>query len=280
MNGQSGKLGIIAGGGKAPRQLIRACQDMARPFFVFCLEGHADSDLGEGVPSQTVAVGALQKFKSLCAQEGITDVVMVGHVRRPSLAEIKPDLLALKILTKIGFHAFGDDGLLRGIGKALEEECGVRVIGACDVTGNLLTPSGVLTKQKPDEQAMADIKRGIEVARALGQQDVGQAVVVQQGLVLGVEAIEGTAALIKRCGDVKREGGGGVLVKLAKPQQDRRFDLPSAGYETLVQLKQAGFAGVALQAGQSLFLEREKTIQLADECGLFIIGFEDGAARV
>lgn len=268
------KLGILAGGGIAPLQVIQACQAQGRPFFVFCLQGHADAMLGEGLPHAVVPLGGLQKFKEICAREQILEIVMIGHVRRPSLSEIKPDWLALKVLTKIGLNALGDDGLLRNVGKALEDECGVRLIGVTDIMSNLLVAAGVLSKAAPDEHSLADIARGIEVARALGLLDVGQAVIVQQGIVLGVEAAEGTAALIARAGEVKREGHGGVLVKLAKPQQDHRFDLPSIGPDTITQLHRAGMVGVALEAERSLLLERDKTLKAADELGLFVFGFE------
>lgn len=268
------KLGILAGGGRAPLQVIQACQAMGRPFFVFCLEGHASPDLGEGWPHVFLPLGALQTFKEICLRESIAEIVMIGHVRRPSLSEIKPDWLALKMLTKIGLHALGDDGLLRSLGKALEDECGVRVIGIADIMTDLLTPVGVLTVRRPEAQAQADMARGVSVAHALGLLDVGQAVIVQQGLVLGVEAIEGTAALIARAGAFKRDGGGGVLVKLAKPQQDHRYDLPSIGVDTIIQLRDAGFAGVAIEAGRSLLLDREKMIETANDLGLFITGFE------
>ncbi|NTU77689.1 MAG: LpxI family protein, partial [Alphaproteobacteria bacterium] len=251
------KLGIIAGGGAAPRQLIAACQKIGRPFFLACLEGQADPDLGKGVPHAWLPLGAGQKLKTLFTDAGVSEVVMIGRVRRPSLLEIRPDWLALKVLTKIGINSLGDDGLLRAIGKAIEEEGKVRLVGIQDVFADLLTPLGELTGTSPDEQARADIKRGIEVALALGRLDVGQAVVVQQGLVLGVEAIEGTDALIARSAAVRREGQGGVLVKLAKPQQDNRFDLPTIGPDTVAAAAKAGLRGIALQAGRSLIVDRE-----------------------
>lgn len=270
------KLGILAGGGNAPRQLIKACQELERPFFVVCLEGHADPDLGEGTAHETLPLGAFVRLKELCARESIDEIIMIGRVRRPSLAELKPDWLTLKILTKIGFHALGDDGLLRGVGKALEDECGVRLVGVADVFADLLTPPGTLTKAAPDEMASQDIQRSVEIAREIGRLDIGQAVVVQQGLVLGVEAIEGTDALIARARQVRREGGGGVLVKLAKPQQDNRFDLPTIGIDTVRNVHEAGLAGIALEAGRSLLLDREKTIEAADMLGLFIVGLPHG----
>ncbi len=267
------KLGIIAGGGQAPRQVIGACQAKARPFFVFCLEGFAATDLAQDLPHAVVALGSLQKLKDICAREAISEIVMIGHVRRPSIMELKPDWLALKVLTKIGLTSLGDDGLLRNVGKVLEEECGVRMIGVADVMADLLAPEGVLTKQVPSEQDQADIARGIEVAGNLGLLDVGQAAVIQQGIVLGVEAVEGTAELIVRAGLARREGGGGVLVKRAKPQQDRRYDLPTIGPDTVNQVHEAGLAGIAVEAGRSLIVEKDKAIARANELGLFIVGY-------
>jgi len=266
------KLGIIAGGGTAPRHLIEACQKLGREFFVFCLAGQADPDLGADVPHVWLPLGAGAKLKELAAEQKIAEVVMIGKVRRPSLSEIKPDWLALKVITKIGITRLGDDGLLRAIGKVLEEEGGVRVIGAQDVFADLLTPEGDLTTVKPDDMALKDIQRGIEIAEALGRLDIGQSVVVQQGIVLGVEAIEGTDALIERTASLCREGPGGVLVKLAKPQQDNRFDLPTVGPDTIERMKQAGLRGLALEAGRSLLVEREATLILANEAEIFVTG--------
>jgi DUF1009 family protein len=266
------KLGIIAGGGTAPVTLIEACQRVGRAFYVICLEGQADKGLAENLPHVWLPLGAGTKLKALAEQEQIKEVVMIGRVRRPSLLEIKPDWLALKILTKIGMNMLGDDALLRSIGKAMEEEGGVRVVGAHEVFKDFLTPAGQLGRVALDDDARNDIKRGTAVARELGKLDIGQSVIVQQGMVLGVEAIEGTDALIARSGALKREGAGGVLVKIAKPQQDNRYDLPAIGAATIGAMKQAGLRGVALEAGRSLFLESEKATALADEAGIFIFG--------
>jgi DUF1009 family protein len=270
----SPKLGIIAGGGAAPRYLIEACQKMGRAFFIVCLQGQADKDLGDNLPHAWLPLGAAEKLKVLVAEQGIGEIVMIGRVRRPSLLEIKPDFLALKVLTKIGINALGDDALLRSIGKAMEEEAGIKVIGVQDVFADLLTPGGTLGKIAPDEDAQKDIAHGIKVARMLGELDTGQSVIVQQGMVLGVEAIEGTDALIARSGNLRREGAGGVLIKIAKPQQDNRYDLPTIGPDTVIAAQKAGLRGIALEAGRSLLIEREKTIALANEAGIFISGCE------
>ncbi|NCC02882.1 MAG: LpxI family protein [Proteobacteria bacterium] len=266
------KLAILAGGGSAPAKLAAACRATERPYHLVCLKGHAEADLGQGHPHTLLSLGELGKFRDLCRAEGIQEIVMIGHVRRPSLSELRPDWLTMKILAKIGLNALGDDAVLRAVGKVLEEECQVRLIGASAILGDLLTPEGALTKHMPNEQASSDIERAVEVALSLGEMDVGQAVIVQEGIVLGVEAVEGTDALIARSADVRREGAGGVLVKLAKPQQDSRLDLPTIGPDTVQNAHQAGLAGIALEAGRSQIVDREMTIEIADRLGLFIVG--------
>ncbi|MDP9128111.1 MAG: UDP-2,3-diacylglucosamine diphosphatase LpxI [Pseudomonadota bacterium] len=272
VHGSGPKLGIIAGGGSAPHDLVRACQKLGRDFFVICLEGQADQHLGEGLPHVWLPLGAGTRLKSLVHEQDIKELVMIGRVRRPSLLELKPDWLALKVVTKIGINMVGDNTLLAGIGKAIEEEADVRIIGAQEVFADLLTPEGRLGRLAPDADAGLDIERGIQVATALGHLDVGQSVIVQQGIVLGVEAIEGTDDLIKRSAQLRREGPGGVLIKIAKPQQDNRYDLPTAGPATIAAMAVAGLRGLMLEAGRSLLIERERTIAMADEAAIFIVG--------
>ncbi|MDR3423669.1 MAG: UDP-2,3-diacylglucosamine diphosphatase LpxI [Alphaproteobacteria bacterium] len=266
------KLGIIAGGGAAPTRVIEACRAQGRAFFVVCLEGQADQATACDVPHAWLSLGAFGKLRDLAKAENIVEIVMIGRVRRPSLRELKPDWLAVKALAKIGMHLLGDDALLRAVGQAIEQECGVRVIAAQDILGGVLMREGILGAVSPDAQARQDIARGVKVARLLGEADVGQSVIVQQGLVLGVEAIEGTDALIARCKDLRRDGAGGVLVKLAKPQQDDRYDLPTIGPDTLTAAAQAGLRGIAAETDRSLLIDRDRVRQLADEKGIFVIG--------
>ncbi len=266
------KLGIIAGGGSAPRNLMDVCRKLGRDFFLICLEGQADADLAGSAPHAWVNFGTWGKLKSLVEEQQLKEIVMIGRVRRPSITEVRPDWLGMKIMGKIGLKLLGDDALLRAVGKAIEEEIGTRVVGVQDIFTDLAMPQGPLGRVTPDQQAQSDIRRGIEIARALGKLDIGQAVVVQEGIVLGVEAIEGTDALIARSTNLRREGPGGVLVKIAKPQQDNRFDLPTVGPDTVAAIGKAGLRGIALEAGRSLLIDREKTITLADQAGLFIIG--------
>jgi hypothetical protein len=146
------------------------------------------------------------------------------------------------------------------------------VVAPQDILGDLKAPEGVLGRHAPDTAARNDIARGLAVAKQLGLVDVGQAVVVQQGIVLGVEAIEGTDALLRRCGSLRRSTGGGVLVKISKPKQDRRGDPPVIGAATIGEAAAAGLAGIAVEAGGVLILDRKEVVQLADDKKLFLVG--------
>jgi DUF1009 family protein len=269
------KLCIVAGGGTAPRIVMDVCRQQNRNFFLVCLEGQADKNLGDGTAHIWLPLGAAAKLKAAIEEHQAKELLMIGRVRRPSLFELKPDWLALKTVTKIGMNMLGDDALLQGIGKAMEEELGVRVIGAQDIFADLLTPEGQLGRVAPDTEAENDITRGIKTAKKLGEADIGQSVIVQQGIILGIEAIEGTDALIARTSSLRREGPGPILVKTAKPQQDNRYDLPTIGPETIAAAKSAGLRGIVIEAGRSFLVEREKTIALADEAGIFILGHKN-----
>ena len=271
---QPSRLGIVAGGGMAPRRVIEACRTQGRDFFVICLEGQADKDVAFDAPHLWLPLGAGSRLREAVVAEKITEIIMIGHVRRPSLWELKPDWLSMKVVAKIGMNLLGDDGLLRAVGQAIEQECGVKVIGVKDVLGGILTHEGPLGKLTPDPEALQDIERGIQVARLLGQADVGQSVIVQQGLILGVEAIEGTDALMARCKALHREGPGGILVKVAKPQQDERYDLPTIGPDTVLMAAATGLRGIAVEAMRSLLIDRERVRELAEEKGLFVFGIK------
>ena len=266
------KLGIIAGGGDIPKALITKCQEQKRDYFVVAIEGNADKDLvNKSVPHIWIRIGqAGTGFKKL-AEEKVEEVVMIGTIRRPSFKDLVPDLRTTAFFTKIGLKSIGDDGILRALVKELEGE-GLIVRGIQEVMPEILIKEGVLGKVKPSRQALADIARATEVATELGRLDVGQAVIVQQGLVLGMEGIEGTGELIRRCGAYQRKGEGGVLVKIRKPQQDMRIDLPTIGDRTIIAAKEAGLSGVALHAGNGLIANEAETIKLADKYGLFVMG--------
>ena len=265
-------LGIIAGSGLLPAHVARAAQAAGRDVFIVGLEGHAEPALLAPFPHAFMRMGAAARMLSVLREKGCRDLVLVGPVKRPSFRDLRPDADGMRLVARIGRAAFGgDDGLLKAVIRVLGEE-GFRVLGAHEVLGGLVGRSGLLTRIAPDEQAQADIARGIAVCRALGSADVGQGCVVQAGIVLAVEAVEGTDAMLSRCGPLAWPGPGGVLVKLVKPGQDRRADLPTIGAQTVRGAVAAGLRGLAFEGGGTIIMDRDAMIAAADGAGFFIIG--------
>ncbi len=265
------KLGILAGSGELPGQLIRTCQKDRRPIFVLAFEGHTDPATLAGSDHAWVRLGAAGKAIEALKRAGAVELVMAGPIDRPSLGELRPDFRAAQMLAKAGARALGDDGLLKAVIELLEQE-GFRVIGIDDVMGHLLAEAKSYSQLEPDELARGDIDRAVVVARALGAADVGQAVVVQQGIVLGVEAVEGTDALLRRCADLRRQGPGGILLKIRKPGQEGRVDLPTIGARTVENASAAGLRGIAVEAGGALVVDAGEVVKTADEAELFVVG--------
>jgi len=267
-------LGILAGGGSLPGQVAAAARAAGREVFLVGLAGHAEPEVLAPYPHTVLRMGAAGAILAALHGQGCRDLVLIGRVRRPSLVALRPDTEGARLLARVGRAAFaGDDGLLAAVIRVLGEE-GFRVLGAQEVLEAALGPVGLLSRVAPDGPARADIARAIAVARALGAADVGQGCVVQQGLVLAVEAIEGTDAMLARAAGLARPGPGGVLVKLAKPGQDRRADLPTIGPDTLRAAAAAGLRGIAFEAGGTLLAERDALGGVADAAGLFLLGLD------
>ena len=265
-------IGILAGGGRLPGLIARACRDEGREVLVIAFEGETDPATCEGVPHRWLGLGAVGALLKALRQFGCQEVVLAGAIRRPSFSTLKLDLRGMRLVGRIaGVKNKGDDALLSLVVDELERE-GFTVVGADDLIATLRAPEGVIGQRAPDAEAERDIAIGVEAARTLGAQDIGQAVVVQGGRVLGVEGAEGTDALIARCAALQQTGPGAVLVKVKKPGQERRTDLPTIGVTTIERLAEAGFSGVAVEAGETLILERAKAVARADEHGVFMVG--------
>lgn len=268
-------LGIIAGGGELPRVIMQACRDEGRPYYLLALNEMADTQTADeaGDSHSWIRFGAIGKALDLLRANQVQEIVLAGKVTRPKISTLRPDLKGTKLLARIGAQLIsGDNALLSGIVEFLEEE-GFRITGAEEVVKDLVAPEGMIGSIYPDKRAQADIELGAQMARSIGALDLGQAVIVHHGNVLGVEAIEGTDALIERCAALKIDERGGVLVKVKKPQQERRVDLPTIGIETVERVAACGFSGIAIEAGASLILNRREVARRADALGIFVIGF-------
>lgn len=278
----SPKLGILAGGGVLPALLVDSCIRTGRPFYVIAFDGQADSALvapradGATLPHAWVRLGAAGRAVRLLRRAGVSELVMAGRMRRPGLAGLWPDLWAIRFLMRNRGLKGGDDALLRALVGALEG-AGFAVVGVDALLPDLLAPAGVLGAVRPDAAALADVKVGIASALALGARDVGQAAVARDGRVIGREGPEGTDALLATCKTGSGSGRAGVLVKMAKPGQERRVDLPAIGPATVAAAERAGLAGIAVEAGAALIVERAAVIAAADAAGLFVMGV--GAAE-
>ena len=265
-------LGILAGGGSLPRLIAQACRGEGRDVLVIAFEGETDPATCAGVPHRWLGLGAVGALLKALRQAGCREVVLAGSIRRPSLSTLKPDLRGMRLMGRIASaRGKGDDALLSLVIAELERE-GFTVVGADDLIAALCAPAGAIGQCAPDADDERDIAIGIEAARALGAQDIGQAVVVQAGRVLGVEGAEGTDRLIERCAALQQPGPGAVLVKMKKPGQERRADLPAIGAATIERIAGAGFRGVAVEAGETLLLERARAIARADALGVFVVG--------
>ena len=265
------RLALVAGSGDLPALILDACRSAGRTCFVLALEGHADPALVAGAPHAWVRLGAAASAIDRLKAERIEEVVLAGAVRRPSVAEMRPDVRTLRFLTGVARYAAGDDALLGAAVRAIEAE-GFRVVPAESLVRDVALPEGLAGRHPVPVGARDDIARGIAVVRALGAVDIGQAVVVQQGIVLAVEAAEGTDGLLARAGTLRRTGPGGVLVKMAKPGQDRRVDRPTIGRATIEAAAAASLSGIAAEAGATFVIDRTATVADADAAGLFLLG--------
>ncbi len=273
-------LGIIAGAGELPVALARAVREDGRPVFVLALEGIADAPgIGE-FPHASAALGEVSRIIGLLKDAGCGEITLAGRVARPDFSGLKIDRLGGQYLGRIIAAALkGDDALLRAI-VAVFESHGLRVIGSADVTRTLLAPSGPVGRRAPEDDDLPDIRHGFQVVTALGALDIGQSAVVCRGLVLAVEAAEGTDAMLRRVAELPSRlrsvepGRRGVLVKAPKPGQDRRVDLPVIGARTVELTAAAGLSGIAIEAGTVLVLDRERVAEIADREHLFVYGID------
>jgi hypothetical protein len=260
---------------------VADCLASGRPIFVLAFEGITDAGTVAGAPHAWIRIGQSRLMFKLLRRHGVEELVAIGEIRRIPLWRLRPDLLMIRVLLRLmlrfGFKLFhlGDDQTMNII-IAEFERYGPRVVGIETVLQNLLATPGPYGALKPNAKAVRDIALGIEAAREVGARDVGQGAVVRDGQVLEIEDARGTDAMLARCARHRRKKPGGVLVKVTKPGQQRKVDLPTIGVDTLIGAQRAGLAGIAVEAGGALVVDRAGVIEAADRAGLFVVGVEVG----
>ncbi|WP_313665776.1 UDP-2,3-diacylglucosamine diphosphatase LpxI domain-containing protein [Shinella sp.] len=272
------RLAIIAGGGLLPRYVAEAARARGETPYIFALRNEAGDDWSD-FDHEIISIGNYAGIGAAFRRHGIGRAVLSGWVRRrPEWRDIHAPLRMLLAVPSVVRTLLkgGDDAVLRMVIRLIEAE-GVRVVGAHEIVPDLLGCEGPLGKVAPDRDAEADIAAATAAAQALGRLDVGQGAVAVGGRVVALEGAEGTDGMLERVAALRVAGRisqrrKGVLVKLCKPGQDMRADLPAIGVETLSRARAAGLAGIAVEAGRSLVLERDAIIAEADANGLFVTG--------
>ena len=267
----TGPIGLIAGQGEFPLLFVKAAQALKRPVMLFGVDGYTDKRV-EGFASEAhyIGLGELGRLIELLKQKKIKQVVFAGGVPKKRIYDpsLKLDPTAQSFIS--GTRNKGDDHLLRALGLLLKASCGVSVMDSRALLKDSLAPRGILTRRAPSPEEWEDLKLGFRTAKHIGKMDIGQTVVIKDGMVLAVEALEGTDQAIRRGGEL---GGGGVtVVKVCKPGQDMRFDLPCVGPETLHKLEEASSHVLGVEAGKTIFIGREKVLEEANGKNMTIVG--------
>jgi DUF1009 family protein len=271
-------LGLIAGGGELPRAVAHAVKASGREIYVVALLGSVTEDWTNAFQHEFLSPGEPGRIIRAFKAHGVQDVLLCGKVDRPKFNELKLDAKGMLLLPKaIAAAKQGDDALLRFIVGICEDE-GLSALSVAQAAPALVAEQGPLGRLMPDSEQRSDIARGFEIVRALGALDVGQAAVVCDGLALSVEAAEGTDAMLARIGGLRESLRGtpdkkrGVLVKALKPLQDAKTDMPVVGVATVRNAHAVHLAGIAVEAGKALILDKAAVAAEADQLGLFVTG--------
>jgi UDP-2,3-diacylglucosamine hydrolase len=270
----SGNIGLIAGKGQFPLLFARAAREHGVTVIAAAHRGETDPELASLVSEcHWVYVGQLGKIIRIFKTAGVSRAVMAGGISRGRLfREFRPDLRALSVIRRAG--AGKDDRLLRAVAAELERE-GITVAPSTLFMEELLAAPGRLSRRSPSDDELADIRLGAKVARELGRLDLGQCVVVRRQVVVALEAVEGTDAAIRRGGALA--GPGAVVVKLSKPAQDLRFDVPAVGLDTIATMAEVQAAVLAVDAGRTLIFDRAGMLAAADRAGIAVWGLTEEA---
>jgi DUF1009 family protein len=260
-------IGIIAGGGQFPLMVADSIKKQGHRVVAVAHQDQTDPELAKKVDQIVwIRLGQLGQLIKALKKHGVQKALMAGTIAKRLMFKIKPDLKGLALASKLAI--FHDDGILRSLARELEKE-GISIVSATAYIPELLSPAGCLTKRKPTRKEKEDIEFGWRIAKELGKLDIGQCVVVRRGTVLALEAMEGTDETIIRGGKLAREKA--VVVKVSKPNQDLRFDIPSVGLNTIETMAKVKASVLALEAGKTLMFDKSKMIELANRSGIAIL---------
>lgn len=269
-------IGLIAGGGQFPLMAAQAARKQGLCVVAVALLGETDTALSEEVDHIVwIKLGQLGRLIKAFKKHGVRNALMAGGIRKRRMFEIRPDLRALSVVSKLA--VFHDDDILRALARELAGE-GIEIVSSISYLPQLLAPPGCFTKRRPSKTEKEDIQFGWKVAAKLGELDIGQCVVLRKKTVLAVEAIEGTDETILRGGKLAREKA--VVVKTSKPGQDLRFDVPSVGLETIKVMSRVNASVLAIEAEKSLLFDKPDMIEYANRAGITIVSYKTSDGRL
>lgn len=260
-------IGIIAGGGQFPRLIAQEAHNAGMGVVICGFHGHTDPSTSQYADAfEALPLGQLNRMICFFKEHQVSRVCFAGSINKPKALDFRPDWRAAKLLFSL--KKKGDDSLLRAIMSEMEKD-GIHTAAAVDLAPSLRAPEGVLSQREPDDEEWKDIRYGWPIARSMGAYDIGQCIIVRQGMVMAVECLEGTDAAIKR--GAALGGNGCIAIKMVKPGQDERVDLPSVGLSTIQNLVENHYAVLAIEAGKTLFFDRKAALSLANEHGLAVV---------
>ena len=265
------RIGLIAGNGQFPIIFCKKARAAGFEIYAAAYKKEADPDIAAHVNEiEWFHVGQVNRLIKYFKKHRIDQAVMLGGIKKTNVfKDLKPDIKAISLIA--GLRNTHDDGILRAFAGLLEKN-GIAVKSSTFLLPDLLAPEGCWTKRKPSRAEIAEIRLGWKVAKEIGRLDIGQCVVAGGGSILAVEAVDGTDATIKRGGGLGR--GNAVVVKVSKPTQDERFDVPAIGVDTIRTMSAAGACVLAIEAGKAIVFDCEEMIKLADRQGISIVAFD------
>lgn len=266
-------IGLIAGGGQFPILCARAARLNGRKVIAVAHKGETAPELCNDVDSiKWISIGQLGKLIKILKDAGVREAIFAGTITKKRIfIDVRPDLRALNLWRRIDARL--DDGILRAVAAEIESE-GIKILPSTFFMPDLLMPKGILTRKRPSASQIEDIEFGLQLANKIGALDIGQCVIVKDKVILAVEAIEGTDETILRGG--RLGGPGAVVVKICKPSQDTRFDLPSVGPGTVERMAEVGADVLAVEAGRAILFDRDHAVALADRLKISIVGIDGG----
>lgn len=268
-------IGIVAGGGQFPALVARGAREAGMGVVMCGFHGHTDPALASLADQFSMLhLGALNRLIEFFRSHGVRRLCFAGAISKPRALDLRPDFRAAKVLFRL--RSKGDDVLLRAVMDELQSE-GLAIVQAAELVPGLRGPDGVVSRRQPTEEEWADLRYGWPIAAAIGRLDIGQCIVVKRGMVVAVEGLEGTDALLRRGAELG--GAGCVAIKIVKPGQDERIDLPAIGAATMRTLVDGGYSCLAYHSGKTLFFDREEALALADAHSLAVVGLDEAFGR-